>query len=233
MKKIVSIILPTLNERENIKEVIDSALYHIKHPVEILVVDDDSKDKTWQYVQDLEYKNVRVIRRMKNPGIAASVGEGIEKSLGDIVVWLDADMSHPPKHIPHLLEEIDKGYDIVIASRFVPGGKDLRSKLRIFTSYLFNLYANILLGRIRDYDSGFIAVNKKVFDKIKFPGEGYGYYFIKFVYECKKNGFKIKEIPFVNVDREKGVSKTADSFLKLLKWGFIYGKEVWKIKFGK
>ncbi len=228
----ISVILPTYNEKDNIVKLINSILNNVKN-CEVIVVDDNSPDLTWKEVQKIKKKNVRVIRRIKEKGLASAIARGVEESKGDVIIWMDCDFSHPPFLIPKLVEKLDK-YDISIASRYVKDGADKRKFIRVFTSRIFNLYTQIILMlNVKDTDSGFIAVKRKVFDKIKLSTEGYGEYFIQFIYECQQNGFKITEIPYVNEDRILGESKTGESLIELLKQGFNYCVRVLKIRFEK
>ncbi len=234
MKK-VSIVLPTYNEKENVLDTVNQILDSVKsYELEIIVVDDDSPDLTWKIVEDMKNPKVKAIRRIKEKGVASAIHRGIKEAKGDYIMWMDCDLSMPPSKIPSLLKQLDEGYDIAIGSRYVKGGKDSRSFLRKFTSYLFNHYCQLVLGHgVKDYDSGFIVVKREVFDKVEFPGYGYGEYFIEFVYNAAKKGTKITEVPYNNVDRVKGKSKTADNAIDLLKYGMQYGSKVLELKFKK
>ena len=227
-----SIVLPTYNEKDNIANLINEINNYTKNS-EIILVDDDSPDLTWKIAQDLNIKNVKVIRRTQNKGLAASIYEGIANTTGEAIIWMYCDLSHPPSLIPKLLEALTE-YDIAVASRYNYGGKDKRRFVRIITSYIFNLYAKIILGlKIKDTDSGFIAVKKEVFNKVNINPKGYGEYFIEFVYKCQKQGYKIAEVPFTMEDRNVGNSKTGESLFSLLKLGYKYCIKVIKIKFDK
>lgn len=227
----VSIILPTYNESENIITLIDALFANIKQPLEVIVVDDDSPDMTWKIAKECGKGGVKVIRRNER-GLSSAIDRGLKESQGDTVGWMDADMSMPPSALPAMLESLDR-YDIVIGSRYVHGGKDARSFFRVVTSRIINWFAQALLGfDIKDYDSGFIVFKKNVLQKVQFPSKGgYGDYFIEFVFKCKKHGFKIKEIPYVFQDREKGESKTAGSLLGFFILGLGYLKRIISIRF--
>jgi len=229
----VTVVLPTYNEKDNIVELINR-LTKVLNDYELIVVDDDSPDLTWKIVKDLKRKNVRSIRRVGERGIASAIGRGIKEAKGDYVVWMDCDMSMPPEKVPMLIKKLDLGADITIGSRYVKGGKDSRPKIRQITSYLFNIYTQLVLGHgVKDYDSGFIAVKSKVFKSFKFPAYGYGEYFIEFVYKAAKKGFKIVEVGYNNIDRIKGESKTAENIFVLFKYGIQYGIKVIKLRLTK
>ena len=222
----ISIILPTYNESENITTLINALFGNIKQPLEVIVVDDDSPDMTWKIAQECKADGVKVIRRNER-GLPSAIERGLKESQGDIVGWMDADMSMPPSALPEMLKNLDQ-YDIAIGSRYVRGGKDARSLFRVVTSRAINWFAQVLLGfDIKDYDSGFIVFKKSVLQKVSFPSkQGYGDYFIEFIFKCKKAGFKIKELPYIFQDRKKGMSKTAASFLGFFVLGFGYLKRI-------
>ena len=230
----VSVILATYNERENIEDLLTSILENSEYPTEIIVVDDNSPDETWRVVQKVasENDNVKLLVRTHERGLASAISDGISLSTGDVIVWMDCDFSHPPKLMPQMIKALKK-YDIVVASRFVEGGGMQYSFIRILASRALNLFANIILGfSVKDYTSGYSAVRREVFEKVKIQpllGEargyivGYGEYFISFLYRAKKTGFKITEIPYIYVARKRGETKTSPNLLALLKYGIIYG----------
>ena len=228
----VSVILPTYNERGNIQDLIASILEISIYPTEIIVIDDDSPDETWKVVEKISHGNVKLLRRMNERGLASAISDGISLSTGDILVWMDCDLSHPPKLMPQLIKALDE-CDIAVASRFVKGGRMQYSFMRTLASRALNLFANIVLGfSIKDYTSGYPAVKQEVFDKVKIQpllGEnrgyivGYGEYFISFLYRAKKMGFKITEVPYIYVARKRGETKTSPNMLALLKCGIVYG----------
>jgi dolichol-phosphate mannosyltransferase len=220
------VILPTYNERENIVDLISAISGYIKPPLEIIVVDDDSPDKTWEVVTEMqsEFHNVRLVRRTGRRGLATAVAEGVANSSGEILVWMDCDFSHPPSLIPRLIEAIDN-YHLVLASRYIEGGEMHASSLRTITSRLICLFARLLLGfSIRDWTSGYIAVRRELLDEIKIVslGKGYGEYFIAFLFWAKKLGFRIKEIPYTYSYRRVGETKTSPHLIKLLGYGLSY-----------
>lgn len=222
----VSIILPTYNEGENIIPLIEGLFANIKQSFEIIVVDDNSPDMTWKTVLDYNKKEVRVIRREER-GLPAAIERGLKEIQGEIVGWMDADGSMPPSVLPEMISNLDQ-YDIAIGSRYIRGGKDARSLLRVVTSKIINWFAQSLLGfDIKDYDSGFIVFKKKVLQKVPFPSKGgYGDYFIEFIFRCKKVGFKIKEVPYTFEDRKKGKSKTTASLFSFFILGIGYLRRI-------
>lgn len=205
---LVSIILPTYNEKETIEDRIQSILNSVVDPIEILVVDDDSPDGTWKFVEQLADPRVKVIRRRNTRGLASAINRGIIESRGDLVGWMDADMSMPAELLPEMIEMIHQS-PVVVGSRYVDGGIDDRPRFRVVTSRMINwLAATILGGGIKDYDSGFIIVRREVFDQVTLLPIGYGAYFIDFLHACRVKGLDVVEIPYTLVDRTRGSSKS-------------------------
>jgi dolichol-phosphate mannosyltransferase len=226
----VSIILATYNEREYIQTTVSSILEHVKDPVEVIVVDDDSPDGTWHLAQDLGDPRVKVIRRVSTRGLASAFNRGIIESRGEIVGWMDADMCMPPALLPAMIGHL-KDYDIVIGSRYAPGGRDDRSPLRVRASRMINGLARRVLGfGIQDYDSGFVVLRRTVFDKVSIIPTGYGAYFMEFLYTARKKGLTVYEFPYVFKDRTIGVSKSAPSLWKFFKTGMGYVTRIFRAR---
>src|SRR5437879_12772305 len=141
----VSIILATYNELENIFATIQGIFQHVSDSVEVIVVDDDSPDNTWLVASSIEDRRVKVIRRVGTRGLAGAFNRGIIESRGEIVGWMDADMSMPPRLLPHMIEKLND-YDIVIGSRYVEGAKDDRHYLRVYAGWLINQCARLFPG---------------------------------------------------------------------------------------
>lgn len=230
---LVSIILATYNESENIKEMIAAILSYLPDPVEVIVVDDNSPDRTWQIAGDMDDRRVKVIRRTKARGLASAINRGIIESRGEFLGWMDADMCHPPELLPKMLSQLS-ACDVVIGSRYVPGGKDERSASRVLTSRLINRLASSVLDYgIQDYDSGFILMRRAVLDAVSMIPSGYGAYFIEFIYACCRKGLKVVEIPYTFTERTRGVSK---SNVNLFQFGFAglgYITRILKSRFTK
>jgi len=232
-RKLVSVILPTYNERENIGPLIRAILKHAPGDVEVIVVDDDSPDGTWRVVEDLrrELPNVCLLRRIGRRGLATAIEEGVRLARGDVLVWMDCDFSHPPELLPKLLAALEKGYDIAIASRFVRGGGQEYTLIRDLTSRAFNVLARLLLGReVTDYTSGYIAIKRSAYKRVPVKPlverlgylHQYGEYFIYMLYRAVKKGLRVAELPYVYVGRKKGRTKTAPDPLALLRVGLVY-----------
>lgn len=219
----VSVVFPSYNEKGNIAEAIRRTEKSLgKELLEIIVVDDNSPDGTWRIVQNIRNHKVRLVRRLNESGLASALARGIEESKGNAVAWLDCDLGIPPEEIPKLIEKLNN-YDIAIGSRYVEGGKDTRPKWRVLLSIMINAFAVLFLGSyIRDHTSGFAAVRKDVFKKVKLPAKGFGEYFVEFMYRCKKKGFRIAEVGYPYGNRKSGLSKSDGSLLVLFKYGMQY-----------
>jgi len=228
----VSIIIPTYNESENIIQVLKSIGEHLPEDivVEALVVDDNSPDGTGKIVEDyitdahneIGY-TIEVIHRKTKSGLSSAILDGIQHSTGETVVIMDSDFSHPPKIIPQLVEEIETSKcDIVIASRFVPGGtiNGWSTKRKLISKTAKGIAKAGLGVNESDPMSGFFAFKRKILDGIKFDAIGY-----KMLLEIlvKTKGAKVKEIPYTFTDRTRGSSKLDSSTM------LDYVKSVWKL----
>jgi dolichol-phosphate mannosyltransferase len=218
----VSIVLATFNERENILDTIRGIFEHLGESTEVIVVDDDSPDGTWKLARDLDDPRVKVIRRVGTRGLASAFNRGILESRGAVVGWMDADMCMPPAMLPGMVRLLDD-YDVVVGSRYAPGGRDDRAWLRVAASRWINGLATLVLGYgIRDYDSGFVVLRRSVFDRVTVIPTGYGAYFMEFLYDCRRKGLSVKEVPYTFRDRQKGVSKSAPSLWRFFRTGVQY-----------
>jgi dolichol-phosphate mannosyltransferase len=229
----VSVILATYNERENIVDTITAIFEHVTDSVEVIVVDDDSPDETWRLAEDLDNPNVKVIHRVGTRGLASAFNRGIIESRGQVVCWMDADMCMPPAMLPSMIDKL-REFDIVIGSRYVEGAKDDRTQLRVLSSRMINGLATLVLGYgIRDYDSGFVVLRRSVFDKASIIPTGYGAYFMEFLYNCRRKGLTVYEMPYVFRDRAKGVSKSAPDLLKFATTGSQYVMRIFTARLRK
>jgi dolichol-phosphate mannosyltransferase len=218
----VSIVLATFNERENILDTIQSIFANLGDSAEVIVVDDDSPDRTWHLVEEIKHPRVKVIRRVGTRGLASAFNRGILESRGGVVGWMDADMCMPPDMLPGMIALLEN-HDVVVGSRYAAGGKDDRVWLRVAASRAINALASLVLGYgIRDYDSGFVVLRRTVFDKVSLIPTGYGAYFMEFLYTCRRKGLTVHEVPYVFRDRQKGISKSAPSLMRFFRTGMQY-----------
>lgn len=216
-----SVILPTYNEAGNIIQLVEEIRQElnskrISH--EVIIVDDDSLDKTGLLVQKYFSKipEVRAIIRKKERGLATAIRVGIELAVGEIIVVMDTDFNHEPRLVPRLIEKCRK-YDMVVGSRFIRGG-GMANKTRELLSYLFNLLVRLLLSSpVHDNLSGFFAIKANQLDKLDLNKIfwGYGDYFIRLIFLAKKKELSFAELPSYYKDREYGESKS--QFLAMFK----------------
>ena len=228
----VSIILPTLNEAGNISELILAVAREVHNygipAIEILVMDDDSQDRTWEAAEKTVCTDacVRVIRRMENHGLTNSLREGIASARHDVIIWMDCDFSHPPERIPQMLYMLEQGFDVVVNSRYtVGGGEDRISKggpLQLLLSRTLNWGIRFLLfPSFSDYTSGFIAVRKEVLQAIPLKGD-YGEYFVDFAFRALKRKYRVCELPYFALPRRSGESKTGATLWQYSRRGRKY-----------
>jgi len=166
-------------------------------------------------VQEISRKNrnVHLLLRKKDKGRGSAGRDGFAyclKHCADAVVEMDADMSHDPKYIPSMLEEL-KNADLVLGSRRVGGAKEIgRSLIRKIVTHFANLYIRLMLGlKVKDCNSGFRCFKRKVLEAINLEKlESKGPAIVQEVlFKAHLKGFKIKEIPITFVNRTKGSSK--------------------------
>jgi len=172
-EKDLSVILPTYNEAENI-EIAINKVYEVLADTdfEIIVVDDDSLDKTWEIVEKLKASKdkVRLIRRFENKGLSRSIFTGMLEADGLVILVMDADLQHDERIIPLLFESIKRDkFEISIGSRETEGGSygDLSTKRKV-TSLIGRWFASkILKINIKDPMSGFFAISRSFFEEVK------------------------------------------------------------------
>ncbi len=228
----VSIILPTYNERENVAPLICRLDDAMRWPYEVLVVDDASPDGTSEEVRRLavDLPNIRLIVREHDRGLTRSIQRGIDDSLGEIIVWMDCDLSMPPEKAADLVSLIiEGGADAAVGSRFAAGGGtqagagDTRLvRLQKALTRRMNGMISLMTGRdIHDWTSGFIAVRAPLVKAVRLQGE-YGEYFIRLMADLLRTGARIVELPYRCVPREKGESKSARGLSDFIRKGARY-----------
>jgi len=226
----VSIILPTFNEAGNIIKLVEEIIVNIPKDweYEIIVVDDNSPDGTYDTVKKYFSQNNRVVPflRTTDRGFAKSIRAGIERAQGEQIIVMDTDFTHDPVEIPKLLH-VGKIYDIVSGSRFCSGG-NMQDLKHYMASLLYNWVLRIVLRtQVQDNLGGYFTIKKdKVMqlslDNIFF---GYGEYFFRLLHFAKSDAMTIVEIPSFYRARLSGKSKS--NFLKML---FSYTKAALQLK---
>ncbi|MDB3983826.1 glycosyltransferase [Acidimicrobiia bacterium] len=247
----LSIILPTINEADNLKILIPEIIKSLKNvenvDFEIIVSDDGSSDNTKELLLllNLEHKNVHLHERTSAPSLPMSIWDGIEQSKNDYVLWMDADGSMPAKTVKELVLLLkDNPESVIVGSRFVDGGAykgivELEDKsmlkailnvyksndtvLGMILSNLFNkLLRFIFSSKVHDITSGFIVGKKDYFSIESFNKVSYGEYFILVIADLISSDINIIEKGYVCETRKYGSSKTATSLLQLVNRGYPY-----------
>lgn len=210
-----SLIIPTYNESPNIQDMIRrlSGLLDrvLPNQYELILVDDDSPDYTWKLAQELtpDYPQLRVIRRQNERGLSTAVIRGWQAAQGEILGVIDGDLQHPPEVLLQLLEAIDRGADLAVASRHVEGGGVSEwSAVRRFLSRGAQLLGLLMLpsvlGRVSDPMSGYFLVRRSAIADRSLSPVGY-----KILLEVLGRGNiqQVAEVGYVFQERQEGESK--------------------------
>jgi dolichol-phosphate mannosyltransferase len=223
------VIIPTYNEIENIRAIID-AVSRLPVKFDILIVDDNSPDGTGDTVEELASKDssLNLIRRSGKLGLGTAYITGfkwaIEKGY-DIVCEMDADFSHNPSDLVNLYNVCMNGADVAIGSRYISGVNVVNWPLgRVLISYAASIYVRLITGmRIKDTTAGFKAYKKIVLETIgldNIRSKGYAFQ-IEMKFTAWKYGFIIKEVPIVFTDRKLGTSKMSGGIFNEALWGVL------------
>ncbi len=226
------VIVPTYNEAENIRRLIEEVLQK-NESLEMLIIDDNSPDGTGGIVEDLMNTNKRLhlLRREAKLGLGSAYITGFKYALQkdyDYIFEMDGDFSHDPNVLPVMLEEIE-GNDLVIGSRYVPGGTVINWPIRrLLLSYLASRYVKLVTGLpIKDATSGFKCYRKEVLKSLnldKIMSDGYAFQ-VEIKYRIWLKKYRIKEIPIIFNDRVSGHSKMSRRIVYEAIW------MVWRLRF--
>lgn len=207
------VIIPTYNEKENLKKLIPLIL-SIQKNLDILVVDDNSPDGTGDLVKSVENKNkgIHLISRPSKLGLGSAYIKGFEFALKNhynYAISMDADFSHDPNVISVMLKHA-QNYDLIVGSRYIKGGEIIGwERYRYFLSKLANFFARLLLGlKQKDVTSGFKCYSRKLLENLGGNMISSGYVFqVETVFRAQSVGAKILEIPIIFRERHLGKSK--------------------------
>jgi dolichol-phosphate mannosyltransferase len=209
------VIVPTYNECENIEHLVGQ-IRSQPGDIHVLIVDDNSPDGTGALVEHLAAADsgVHVLHRSSKLGLGTAYKVGFGYGLRHQYQYLctmDADFSHDPASLPGLLEKAASGYDLVVGSRYVPGGRVVGSSaVRKFVSFIANWLAHVILGvTIRDCTAGFRCYRRRVLEAIDLDAifsSGYSF-LIELAYYCQRAGFRTGETPITFTNRTQGASK--------------------------
>ncbi|MDR1339654.1 MAG: polyprenol monophosphomannose synthase [Prevotellaceae bacterium] len=223
------VIIPTYNEKENIRAIIEK-VFSLGRGFEILIIDDGSPDGTAGIVRKLMEiypASLHILERRGKLGLGTAYIAGFKYAIEhryDYIFEMDADFSHNPEDLVHLYEACCNGADLAIGSRYISGVNVVNWPIgRVIMSYYASSYVRMVTGmRIKDATAGFKCYTFKAlsainFDKIKMKGYGFQ---IEMKYTVWKLGFKIVEVPIIFVDRKLGSSKMSTG---------IFGEAVWGV----
>ncbi len=232
----VLVVIPTYNERDNLEPLL-TRLHATLPGADALVVDDGSPDGTGELADKLaaDDPRIRVLHRAGKTGLGTAYLAGFATALRDdyaVVVEMDADGSHAPEDLPALLAALagdgGEGADVVLGSRYVPGGQVVNwPAYRNWFSRSANLYTRVALGvPLKDVTAGYRAFRREVLETLPLATiESQGYCFqIDMAWRALQAGFRVVEVPITFTERERGASKmsravVAEALLKVTTWG--------------
>lgn len=214
----IMVVLPTYNEAENINA-ISEALLALPHNLHLLIVDDNSPDGTGKMADALANQHpqrVNVLHRTDKGGLGPAYIAGFKHALGlgaDYIIQMDADFSHQPKYIADMIAKLEAGCDLVIASRFAPGGgvDENWSFYRKLLSWFANrVYTRMLLNiPVYDATAGYRLWRRETLiglDLERVRSNGYVFQ-VEMAYVACRLGYKVAEVPIYFPDRQRGTSK--------------------------
>ena len=211
----VSIVVPCYNEENRIKPFLTSLIQFSKDNLksyEIIVVNDGSKDKTLDVLKEFS-KDIKLISYEKNKGKGGAVREGVLSSIGEKVLFIDADGSIQPDEIPKMLEELDN-YDVVVGDRASKDSDVNAIALRNMTGKLFNFYVNMLF-RYKNWDNlcGFKGFKKEIAKDLFTNLIAYGWIFdVELFYKIHKKNYTLYKLPIKWVHKGDSKIKLLDPF---------------------
>ncbi|MGH8959693.1 MAG: polyprenol monophosphomannose synthase [Jatrophihabitantaceae bacterium] len=224
-KRRVLVIIPTYNELENLERIVERVHQSVAH-AHVLVVDDGSPDGTGKVADAMADSDprVHVMHRSSKQGLGAAYIAGFDWGLDagyHVLVEMDADGSHAPEQLPRLLAALDHA-DLVIGSRWIPGGAVINWPLRReVLSRGANLYARMALNvPVRDATGGYRAYRREVLEAIDYgavASEGYCFQ-IDLVWRALRGSFRVLEVPITFAERERGESKMSGSIVREAFW---------------
>jgi len=223
----LSMIIPTYMEKESLPELIGRIEYSLRTlRFEIVIIDDASPDGTAECAESLNrnFGNIKVVKRAGKLGLSSAVLDGFQTANANILAVMDADLQHPPELIPQMYYEMQRGYDLVIASRYIEGSKieGMNLRRRILSKAAIVLI-HVLLPRtrkIRDAMSGFFMLRRDIIEDVKLNPVGF-----KILLEIIVRGkySLVAEVPYTFKPRRRGKSSLN---LKEI-WNFMV--HVWRL----
>ena len=242
MKSDSLVIIPTYNEKENIRNIIEAVLRLTEHQFDVLIVDDNSPDGTGDIVDSIIAERpdrVNILKRPGKQGLGTAYIAGFKWALDhhyEYIIEMDADFSHPVEKLPELQAACSTGgADVSVGSRYLTGVNVVNWPMgRMVMSYCASAYVRFITGmKVRDTTAGYVCYRREVLQSINLDTvEFKGYAFqIEMKFTAHRMGFKIVEVPIVFVNRELGTSKMNSSIFFEALWGVI--KLRWDAIFNK
>ncbi|MDE2979866.1 MAG: polyprenol monophosphomannose synthase [Gemmatimonadota bacterium] len=229
----VLVVIPTYNECDNLPRIVPRVLEQ-GDACHVLVVDDNSPDGTGDVADELAAasERVAVLHRPGKHGLGAAYVAGFKWGLKrdfDVFVEMDADLSHPPAILPVMLDEIRRGVDVVVGSRYVGGRITVVNwpMRRLMISLFGSWYARVITRLpVRDATGGFNAFRRRVLERVRLDRiQSNGYSFqIELKLRAWRGGFGLHEVPIVFTERDSGESKMSKSII----WEAVW--RVWKLR---
>ena len=225
------VIIPTYNEKDNIKTVIEK-IDNLNIELDVLIIDDNSPDGTGDIIKKLQktHENVHLIERPGKMGLGTAYVKGFRWALDkgyEYILEMDADLSHNPEDVPRLIEACRQGSDLAIGSRYCDGVNVVNWPIkRLLLSYCANLYTRIITRMpVKDATAGFKCFKRKVLESVdldRIKSSGYSFQ-IEMNFRAWKKGFSLKEVSIIFVERTEGHSKMS----KTIVWEAVF--MVWKL----
>lgn len=234
--KTVLILIPTYNEARNIVDLLNRLnavriSLSKEFTIDLLIIDDNSPDKTAQIAQSLDVVGLTILMRDKKTGLGPAYLAGFKQGLTgkyDYFVEMDADLSHQPEQLIDLLQAADE-MTLVIGTRWIPGGSVVNWPIgRKLISRLGTWYASFILKLpYQDLTSGYRVLPRDLIEKLNFneiQTKGYGFQ-IEIALKAVDSGFQIKQVPITFIERENGQSKMSlwiilEALITVNKYGF-------------
>lgn len=214
------VIIPTYNEKENIRNII-AAVLDLDVPFDVLIIDDHSPDGTAGIVKGLQQEypgRLHLIERTGKLGLGTAYIAGFKWALQtgyQFVMEMDADFSHPPEKLVELRKACMEQADVAVGSRYISGVNVVNWPMgRVIMSYYASAYVRFVTGmKVRDTTAGFVCYRREVLESIdldKISFKGYAFQ-IEMKFTAYKLGFRVVEVPIVFVNRVLGTSKMNSS----------------------
>ena len=232
MKSDSIVIIPTYNEKENIRNIITAVLGVAEHQFDVLIVDVNSPDGTGAIVDEMiagEPERIHILKRAGKQGLGTAYIAGFKWALErhyEYIIEMDADFSHPVDKLAELQATCATGgADVSVGSRYLTGVNVVNWPMgRMLMSYFASAYVRMVTGmKVRDATAGYVCYRREVLqsidlDRIEFKGYAFQ---IEMKFTAHRMGFKIKEVPIVFVNRVLGTSKMNSSIFFEALWGVI------------